>query len=251
MTTTDPTASPNRPWLTDDIAWVNSGADIAAYLRAAADAFETVGDLPLCSINLGVQVSAHRGTVPSAERAAAVDILSAALGLTADPRRMSDGSWHYQAPFRSSSIRPFTAIDTPTCRFLGGGCAKEQAGEGDEGLCAEHIKQIWPAGRPVDGEVVENVRALPAVEEKADWLVWSLQHQAWWASNGNGYDTDPYAAARMTEAEATDPDVWDTTSTVAIQIPGDLMVGDPFIADVLAERVAAEIARRKSAEVSA
>jgi hypothetical protein len=167
VTNTDPTASPNRPWLTDDVVWVRSGADIAAYLRAAADAFETVGDLPQSSVNLGVQVSSHLNTPPSAERAAAVDKLSAALGLTAGLRKLSGGSWHYQAPFGSSAIRPFTAIDAPTCRFLGGGCANEQANEGDEGLCAEHIKQIWPAGRPVDGEVVDTVRALPSAQVSA------------------------------------------------------------------------------------
>ncbi|MFD0595065.1 hypothetical protein ACFQZ4_24065 [Catellatospora coxensis] len=95
---------------------------------------------------------------------------------------------------------------------------------------------------PVSAEAQQHIDAVTT--EPTDWLVWSLQHQAWWSSNGAGYTTDHYQAARLTKAQATDEDDWDTTSSVAIQIPGDLMVGDPLIADVLAQRVAAEVQRR-------
>lgn len=36
------------------------------------------------------------------------------------------------------------------------------------------------------------------------WLIWSLEHGAWWAPQRNGYTRDPRAAGRYSRAEALD-----------------------------------------------
>ncbi len=36
------------------------------------------------------------------------------------------------------------------------------------------------------------------------WLVWSNEHSAWWAQNGNGYTFDRASAGRFTLARAVD-----------------------------------------------
>ena len=39
---------------------------------------------------------------------------------------------------------------------------------------------------------------------KADQLIWSNEHQSWWAPNSRGYTCDPRKAGRYTKSEARD-----------------------------------------------
>lgn len=89
-------------WLAGEHIYPKSGEQIAACLRWLADMIADVGHLPSVYLTVGMQVTTAHGGSVHADRMAAVDEISAALGQTAADDETSysmRGGHHYVAVY--------------------------------------------------------------------------------------------------------------------------------------------------------
>jgi hypothetical protein len=92
--------------------------EIAAVLRGVADQLDAAGGIaiPETSVSISLQVLAHEGTAPAADRAAAVNAIAAVFGTTpeTDPVTPSDkGRPHHRSRLYDpvDPVLAFTALD--------------------------------------------------------------------------------------------------------------------------------------------
>lgn len=129
-----------QPWISPMGGRYTDGAGLAGYLRALADALEDVGQIEETWVSLGLQPVSYE-TAP-ADRVAAVDAVTSALGLTASLVHMHDSVWHYATPHGMHAVNVYSRVDGPACTWVGSyGCTEQQAGN-PEALCAAHLEAL-------------------------------------------------------------------------------------------------------------